>query len=156
MLHQLLHQFHQLLELFGKPQWSLIEAHQGSTHLSIGLLMGALLFDLAAILVVKKRAPWREAALWMQVLGTLLLVFTFALGFYGNPLLHKHNEMAQKADWHFRFGVVTLCIFLFLTAWRVARWSKWRRVESTLYALATGLGIALISITGWMGGHIFD
>ena len=156
MLSQLLHQARLLLELFGKPEWSLIEAHQASTHLSIGLLIGALLFDVAAFLVPKKREAWRGAALWMQVLGTALLILTFTLGFYGNPLLHKHNQMAQKADWHFRFGAVTLGIFLFLTVWRGTRWSKWARAESTLYALATVLAITFISITGWMGGHIFD
>jgi uncharacterized membrane protein len=146
----------QLLELFGKPEWSLIEAHRASTHLSIGVLTGAFLFDVAALLVSKKRAAWREAALWMQLLGSLLLLLTFALGYFGNPFAGKQSEIAIKANWHFRFGLTTLVFFGLLCAWRWARWTRWRRVESTLYAAVTVVGLALISITGWMGGHILD
>jgi uncharacterized membrane protein len=146
----------QLLELFGKPVWSLIVANQISTLLSIGILLGAFLFDLAALLVSKKRVAWREAALWMQLLGTLFLLLTFALGYFGNPFAGKHSQIAMKADWHFRFGLVTLGFFVLLCAWRWGRWTRWRRIESTLYAMVTLVGLALISITGWMGGHILD
>jgi uncharacterized membrane protein len=145
-----------LLELFGKPEWSLIEAHQVSTHLSIGLLVGALFFDIGALFVSRKRESWREAALWMQLLGTLLLALTFALGFYGNPFAGKKSEIAQKAYWHYRFGLVTLIFSLLLAAWRAARWARWRRAESTLYATVTLVGMALITVTGWMGGHVLD
>lgn len=146
----------QLLELFGKPEWSLIEAHQVSTHLSIGLLIGAIFFDVAALFIARKRDAWRESALWMQLLGTLLLALTFALGFYGNPFATKHNELAQKADWHFRFGVASLAFFALLTLWRLARWNRWKRLENAMYAAATLAGIVLLSITGWMGGHVMD
>jgi uncharacterized membrane protein len=148
--------FGQLLALFGKPEWSLLEAHQASTHLSIGLLIGAIFFDVSALLIPAKRAAWRESALWMQLLGTLLLAFTFALGFYGNAYAGKHSEIALKANWHFRFGLTTLLCFVFLTGWRVARNLRWKRVESTLYIVATVAGLILITITGWMGGHVLD
>jgi uncharacterized membrane protein len=148
--------FNQLLTLFGKPEWSLLEAHQASTHLSIGMLIGAVFFDLLALLIPRKRAAWRESALWMQLLGTLLLALTFALGFYGNPYAGKHSEIALKADWHFRLGLTTLSFFVALTAWRLVRNTRWRRFEGALYVAATVAGVALITLTGWMGGHILD
>jgi uncharacterized membrane protein len=146
----------QLLSLFGNPEWSLIEAHRASTHLSIGLLIGAVFFDLFALLIPRKREVWREMALWMQLLGTLLLALTFALGYFGNPFAGKHNEIAVKADWHFRFGLATLLLFTVLTLWRITRNARWHRAEAILYGAMMLLGVLLITLTGWMGGHLLD
>jgi uncharacterized membrane protein len=143
-----------IFDLFGKPEFSLIEAHQASTHMSIGLLLGGVFFDFAGALF--KRQPWREAAFWMQMLGTLALVATFALGFYGNPFAGKSNELAQKTEWHKNFAYAVLGVFALLAVWRLARRNKLARWEEGMYALATLVGVALISATGWMGGHIMD
>ena len=148
--------FQQLFELFGRPEWSLIEAHQASTHLSIGLLLGAVGFDAAALLFSPKRAIWREAAFWMQLAGFGLLLVTFGLGYFGNPFAGKQSELAQKTEWHKNFGLVTLGVFGLLCAWRVARFRKWGRIEGSVFAFVNAFGLAAITLTGWMGGHIYD
>ena len=146
----------QLLELFGKPELSLIEMHQASTHLSIGLLLGAVGFDVAAFVHKGKSAIWRESAFWMQLAGFVFLLITFALGFYGNPFAGKTNELAQKADWHKNFGYVALGIFALLSLWRIFRFRHWKRAEAGAFALVNGFGLVVITLTGWMGGHILD
>lgn len=145
-----------ILELFGKPEFKLIELHQASTHLSIGILLGAVIFDVAALLFSTKRLVWRECAFWMQLLGTAFLFVTFALGFWGNPFAGKAHEMGQRTDWHKVFAYVTLGVFALLALWRLKRGLRWGRVESGCYAATTLFGLALISVTGWMGGHIME
>jgi uncharacterized membrane protein len=145
-----------IIELFGKPEFKLIELHQASTHLSIGILLGAVMFDLAAALFSKKRAVWREAAFWMQMLGTAFLLGTFALGFWGNPFAGKAHEMGQRTDWHKNFAYATLGAFALLAVWRLKRGHCWGRLESGFYAMMTLLGLGLIAVTGWMGGHIME
>lgn len=148
--------FQQILELFGPPEWSLIEAHQASTHLSIGLLLGAAGFDVAALLFPRKREAWRESAFWMQLAGFVLLLVTFGLGFYGNPFAGKASELAQKTDWHKNFGYAALGVYALLSLWRISRFRKWGRIEGGAFALLNGLGLLIITLTGWMGGHIMD
>ena len=146
----------QFLELFGKPEWSLIEAHQASTHLSIGLLVGAALFDVGATLAPKKQIAWRDVAFWMQIVGWFLLLVTFGLGFYGNPFAGKSSELVQKTEWHKNLAYFTLGAFALLGLWRIARHRKWSRTEGGLFALVNIIGIAAITVTGWMGGHIME
>lgn len=146
----------QFFELFGRPEWSLIEAHQASTHLSIGLLLGAIGFDVAAFLFPKKRLIWRDSAFWMQLAGFALLLVTFALGYFGNPFAGKTNELAQKTEWHKNFGLLTLGVFGVLCAWRVTRFRTWGRIEGGAFALVNALGLVVITLTGWMGGNIAE
>jgi len=148
--------FKHLFETFGAPEWSLIEAHQASTHLSIGLLLGAIGFDLAALVFPAKRTAWRDSAFWMQLAGMALLLVTFGLGFYGNPFAGKTNEIAQKVEWHKNFGYVALGVFSTLSLWRVARFRRWHALEGGAFALVNAFGMAVITLTGWMGGHLMD
>lgn len=148
--------FQSLFELFGAPEWSLIEAHQASTHLSLGLLLGAVGFDLAAFAFPRQRVVWRESAFWMQLAGLVLLLVTFGLGFYGNPFAGKASELAQKTEWHKNFGYAALGVFALLSAWRLARCKKWHRIEGGAFVLLNGLGIVVLTLTGWMGAHIAD
>ena len=146
--------FQRLFELFGKPQWSLIEAHQASTHISLSLLLGAVGFDVAALLFPRKRATWRESAFWMQLAGMALLLVTFGLGFYGNPFAGKSNDIAQRVEWHKNFGYVALGTFALLSSWRIARHRRWGRFGGGAFALVNGFGLLVLTLTGWMGGHL--
>lgn len=141
----------QFLELFGTPQWSLIEFHQASTHFPIGLLLSAALFDFGSL--VTRKSVWRDAAFWVQMLGTLALLVTFAAGYFGNPF-HGTSDEGQKATWHQNFAFVTTGLFLMLAAWRLVRRTKIGRVETGIYALITLVAVAIISITGWIGSRI--
>jgi len=146
--------FQHLIELFGKPEWSLIEAHQASTHLPIGLLLGAFLLDVGG--KVFRKPALNIAGFWAQMLGTFFMFVTLALGFYGNPFAGKANELGQKADLHSYFAYATLAVFGVLTLWRILRKSRINKGELVLYAALNLVGIAIIVATGWMGAHIAD
>jgi len=139
------------LELFGTPRWSLIEFHQASTHFPIGLLLAAALFDFGSL--AGRKTAWRDAAFWVQILGTFALLVTLASGYFGNSF-HGTGGEGQKATWHQNFAFITTGIFLLLAAWRLARRTKLRRLETAVYALLTLVAVAAISITGWMGSQI--
>lgn len=142
---------HQFLELFGTPQWSLIEFHQASTHFPIGLLLAAALFDFGAI--VSRKKVWNDVGFWMQMLGTLALLVTLAAGYFGNPYT-SNSDISQRATWHRNFAFATTAIFLALATWRVKRQGKLNRMETGLYAFVTLVAVATISVTGWIGAHI--
>ena len=146
--------FQHILELFGKPEFSLIEAHEASTHLSIGLLLGAFLLDIGGKIL--RKPVLHESAFWAQVLGTLLLVLTLVLGYFGNPFAGKASEIGQKADLHSYFAYATLAVFGVLALWRALRKSRMAKSEAVLYVALNLVGIAIIVATGWMGAHIAD
>lgn len=140
-----------LLDLFGSPEWTLLEFHQASTHFPIGLLLAAALFDFGAI--VTRKTVWRDTAFWSQMLGTLALLVTLAAGYFGNPY-HGSNEESQRATWHQNFAFATTGLFLLLAGWRLTRRTKIGCVEAGIYALVTLASVAVISVTGWLGAHI--
>lgn len=142
----------QLLALFGQPEFSLIEAHRASTHLSIGLLVGAVLFDCLA--GVTRKSSLRDAAFWSQMMGTLLLAGTFALGFYGNPVAGQQSDLGQRAQIHFYAGSAALAIYVVLSLWRIIRARGMGKAEIVAYSLLTLAGIAVITVTGWMGSRV--
>ena len=146
--------FQHLIELFGQPEWSLIEAHQASTHLPIGLLLGAFLLDIGG--KVFRKLPLNGAGFWAQMLGTLMLLVTLALGYFGNPFAGKNSELGQKTDFHSYFAYATLAVFGVLSLWRLLRKNRMTKAELILYGALTLAGIAIISATGWMGAHIAD
>ena len=146
--------FQNLIELFGQPEWSLIEAHQASTHLPIGLLLGAFLLDIGG--KIFRKPALNSAGCWAQMLATYSMLVTLALGFYGNPFAGKSSELGQKADLHSYFAYATLAVFGVLALWRMLRKSRLSKGELVLYVALNLAGIAIIVATGWMGAHIAD
>lgn len=142
----------QFLALFGQPEFSLIEAHRASTHLSLGLLVGGVLFDCLA--GITRKTVLRDTAFWSQIVGTLLLAGTFALGFYGNPVAGAQSDLGQRAQLHFYAGIATLAIFGVLSLWRMARARGMGKIELVAYSLLTLAGLAVITVTGWMGSRV--
>jgi uncharacterized membrane protein len=142
----------QFLDLFGQPEFTLIEAHRASTHLSIGLLVGAALFDCLA--AVARKTTLRDAAFCSQIMGTLLLAGTFALGFYGNPVAGDRSDLGQRAQLHFYAGCAVLGIFGVLALWRIIRARGMGKIEIMAYSLLTLAGLAAITVTGWMGSRV--
>ena len=146
--------FQHIIELFGKPEFSLIEAHQASTHLPIGLLLGACLLDIGG--KIFRKPALNSAGFWAQMLGTFSLFVTMGLGYFGNPFAGKANELGQKADLHSYFAYAALAAFGVLAAWRALRKERMSKAESVLYGALTACGIVIIVAAGWMGAHIAD
>jgi uncharacterized membrane protein len=81
-------------------------------------------------------------------------VGTFALGFYGNPVAGNQSELGQRAQFHFYAGCAVLGIFGVLALWRIVRARGMGKIEIAAYSLLTLAGLAVITVTGWMGSRV--
>lgn len=138
------------LERFTFEKPSLIELHMASAHFPIALLLTSVVCE-AIGAVWKKASGLRTTAFWTHILGTISAAATVALGWFGNPTRGKNNEFAQMVTVHQWWGIAALAIFALLAVWRLKRGPKCSRVETTAYALVSLLGVALVSITGYLG-----
>ena len=147
------------------PEIKLIELHMASAHFPIALLMANAFFDVVGRLWEK--AELRIASYWTHLLGATSAVITIILGSLGNPYLkdtgllgrpwHDYgNAMTQKAVQHSWIGIGSFVLFVGLAIWRVKRRDNFSKVELTLYMLLTGLGVATLGLTGYLGSHVMD
>ncbi|MCI0330043.1 MAG: DUF2231 domain-containing protein [candidate division Zixibacteria bacterium] len=147
------------------PEIKLIELHMASAHFPIALLMSNAFFDVAGRLL--KRQALRTTSYWIHLLGVISAVVTILLGALGNPYLEDvgllgnpwtdyGNKMTQKAVQHSWFGIVSFLLFAVLAVWRVKRKDEFLRAELGIYLFATGVGVALLGLTGYLGSHVMD
>lgn len=133
---------------------SMTQLHAASAHFPIGLLVSSALFEIAGILF--RRDDLRATAFWTSLLGTAGAVGTVVVGFLGNPFADDKGEMAAKVLLHQRVGVATVIVFGLLALWRVLRRNQFGRGEAVVHALATLIGVGVVSFTGYLGGHMMD
>jgi uncharacterized membrane protein len=133
---------------------SMTQLHAASAHFPIALLLSSAFFDAAGL--VSRRDDLRVAGFWSLLAGTLGAVATVVIGFLGNPFATDTSEIAAKVMLHQRVGVATAILFGLLTVWRVARGSRLTRLEGFLYTLVTLVGIVVVSVTGYLGGHLLE
>lgn len=147
------------------PTIKLIEVHMASAHFPIALLMANAFFDVAGRLL--KKPIFRTVSYWIHLLGVVAAVVTIALGALGNPFredvgllgnLWKDygNQMTHKAVQHSWFGISSFLLFAVLAVWRVKRKDKLLKVETIVYLTVTGVGVALLGLTGYLGSHVMD
>ncbi len=147
------------------PKIELIELHMAAAHFPIALLMSNAFFDVAGRLL--KRPVFRTVSYWIHLLGVVSAVATLALGAFGNPFLEDvglvgnlwkdyGNQMAHKAVQHSWFGIGSFLLFAALAVWRVKKRDEFRKLELGIYLLATGVGVALLGLTGYLGSHVMD
>ncbi len=133
---------------------SVINLHKASTHFPIGLLLASAFLDTGAL--ITGRADLRKAAFWTMVGGTLSCVLTVLFGFLGNPFAGDTGALAAKVALHQKVGIFSTALFGVLTLWRVGRESRFSKIESALFTVATLVAVAMISATGYLGGHLLD
>lgn len=147
------------------PKIELIELHMASAHFPIALLMSNAFFDVAGRLL--KKPVFRTVSYWIHLLGVVSAVLTLALGAFGNPFREDvglvgnlwndyGNQMTYKAVQHSWFGIGSFLLFAALAVWRVKRKDEFVKVELGIYLLATGVGVVLLGLTGYLGSHVMD
>lgn len=147
------------------PTIKLIELHMASAHFPIALLMSNFFFDVAGRLL--KKPIFRTVSYWIHLLGVVAAVATLALGAWGNPFredvgllgnLWKDygNQMTEKAVQHSWFGIASFLLFAVLAVWRVKRKDELTKNETFVYLTLTGVGVALLGLTGYLGSHVMD
>ena len=133
---------------------SMTQLHAASAHFPIALLLSSAFFD--AVGLMSRRDDLRAAGFWSLLAGTVGAVATVVLGFLGNPFASDTSEIAAKVMVHQRVGIVTVVVFGLLALWRIARGNRLRQIEGVVYALATLAGVAAVSVTGYLGGHLLE
>lgn len=133
----------------------LIELHAAAAHFPIALLLTSVAFEVLGLL--RRKASLRDAAFYTHLAGVAGAAVTVALGWFGNPWRFKHNEIAQNVNVHKWWGVAVLMTFTLLAFWR--GWQRLRggemsRSTRVVFALITLLGVAVVSITGYLGGQL--
>jgi uncharacterized membrane protein len=155
-----------------------IPIHPQLVHLTLGLFIIAILFDIAGTLFPIERPIFKFLALpairssffdvgWYNLVGaTAVTFFTVAFGFF--ELLLANPAVNQKSDWglspgwtmllHGIGGILLLGIFVAMTVWRGLQRYRWRKDASRQvqwsYLLA---GVAILGILyahGTLGAHM--
>ena len=133
---------------------TMIQIHQASIHFPIGLLLTSAAFEVAALLL--RRKDLNAAAFWTLLAGAAGAVGAAGAGLLGNPFATDVSAIGQKVLVHQKVGMVTAVVFVLLALWRVTRRGRTGTGEGLLIALVTLAGVALVSVTGYLGGHLMD
>lgn len=132
--------------------------HALTVHVPIGLLLGNAV--LTALYLYRGDASFEGAAyhcLWLGWIGALIAVafgiFDAARQVYGSAALP-----ADALGWINAHGLVSLAILvIYWQAWQIRRRRPNILAEQSGrrgYLARIGLGVLLIGIDGWLGGHL--
>ena len=133
---------------------AITQIHAASAHFPIGLLLTSAAFEVAGLLL--RRQDFTIVAFWTLLAGTAGAVGTAVVGFLGNPFVGDTSEMGQKVLLRQKVGSISAILFLLLAVWRVARRGRMGKAEGAVIALATLFGVAFVSATGYLGGHLME
>ncbi|MBW4618480.1 MAG: DUF2231 domain-containing protein [Cyanosarcina radialis HA8281-LM2] len=155
-----------------------IPIHPALVHLTIGLFIAAIAFDLVAALfpLEKPVFKWLEIPAtrsglfdvgWYNLVGAAVITFfTVAAGFFeillAVPLADVKSAWGLQAlttmVWHGVGGVAILALIVAMTVWRGFqrfRWRKDRARQVQWSYLLAGLGIfVLMFLQGTLGAHL--
>lgn len=132
------------------PNW-----HPIFVHFTIGLLLTAALFHLAAMLTGNQplKQTLTHVANWNLWLGVLITIVTVAAGWLAfNSVNHdtpSHLAMIEHRNW----AMVTFAAYLLVGIWSLFRAKQHAPLNWTLVIAVCGAGILLLS-TAWHGGEL--
>ncbi len=155
-----------------------VPIHPNLVHLTLGLFIAAIAFDIVGALFPVEKAVFKYLAIpatrsslfdvgWYNMLGAALITFfTVATGFYeillAEPLTGVKSAWGLQAMetmlWHGVGGVALLFLIVCMTVWRGFQRYFWRKDMSRQVQwsyVAAGLAIfALMFFQGTLGAHL--
>lgn len=155
-----------------------IPIHPNLVHLTLGLFIAAIAFDIVAVLFPVEKAVFKYLAIpvtrsglfdvgWYNLLAAALITFfTVASGFYemllSNPIESIRSAWGLQAMttmlWHGLGGVALLFLIVLMTVWRGFQRFRWRQDMARQVQwsyLAAGLVIfVLMFFQGTLGAHL--
>ncbi|HEY9737741.1 MAG TPA: DUF2231 domain-containing protein [Trichocoleus sp.] len=155
-----------------------IPLHPNFVHLTLGLFIVAIAFDIVGVLFPVDKAVFKYLAIpvtrsslfdvgWYNLVGAAVITFfTVASGFYeillSNPILDVKSQWGLQAMttmvWHGLGGVTILFLIVVMTVWRGFQRFKWRKDMARQVQwsyLGAGLAIfALMFFQGTLGAHL--
>jgi uncharacterized membrane protein len=124
--------------------------HQMLIAFPIGLLVTAVVFDIAAL--VGHAAGWFEISFWMILAGVVGGLLAAPFGLIDFLHIPKGTRARSVGLRHGLGNVVLLALF---TASFLMRWDAPRQPE-TLALVLSFAGVALGVMTMWLGGELVD
>ncbi len=155
-----------------------VPIHPNLVHLTLGLFIMAIAFDIVAALYPLEKPIFKFLAIpvtssslydvgWYNLVAAAIVTFfTVAAGFYeillADPPLDKLSPWGLDAMttmiWHGVGGVILLALIVGMTIWRALQRFVWRedRARQVQWSyLVAGLGIfALMFVHGTLGAHL--
>jgi len=152
--------------------------HPNLVHLTLGLFIIAIAFDIVGVLLPLEKPVFKFMALpatrsglfdvgWYNLVAAAIITFfTVAAGFYeillADPGMEGTSPWGLDAMetmlWHGLGGVLLLALIVGMTVWRGFQRFVWRteRSRQVQYSyIAAGLGIfALMFVHGTLGAHL--
>ncbi|NEZ59064.1 DUF2231 domain-containing protein [Adonisia turfae] len=152
--------------------------HPNLVHLTLGLFIAAIAFDIVAALFPLEKAIFKFLAIpatssnlydvgWYNMLAAAIITFfTVAAGFYEILLADPPQDMVSPWGlgamdtmvWHGVGGVLLLGLIVAMTVWRGFQRYVWRqdRARQVQWSyLIAGLGIfVLMFVHGTLGAHL--
>jgi uncharacterized membrane protein len=155
-----------------------IPIHPNLVHLTLGLFIVAIAFDIVAVLFPVEKALFKYLAIpvtrsglfdvgWYNLLGAAVITFfTVASGFYemilADPIPDVKSAWGLQAlptmVWHGVGGVLLLTLIVGMTVWRGFQRFAWRRDMARQVQwgyIAVGLVIfGIMFLQGTLGAHL--
>ncbi|MBD3882505.1 DUF2231 domain-containing protein [Phormidium tenue FACHB-886] len=156
----------------------LVPLHPNFVHLTLGLFIAAIAFDIVGVLFPVEKAVFKYLAVpvtrsslfdvgWYNLLAAAVITFlTVASGFYemllAVPLADVKSawglQALQTMIWHGLGGVLLLTLIVGMTVWRAFQRYAWRKDMARQVQwgyLAAGLAIfVLMFLQGTLGAHL--
>ena len=125
--------------------------HAALSHFPLALLMSSLLWD--AIGFWRSETVWPAMAFWSMVLGLCAAMFTAFAGAVDYAALPAEHRAARTAMAHLLAMLSALTPFVIVVVIRRSPDPPSFRNQIASLLLET-IGVALLSIGGWLGGHL--
>ena len=126
--------------------------HPLVVHFPIALLLSALVFELAALVV--KQPTLHRVSLWNLSLGTMAAGAAVFTGLRAEEMAKHSFEIWQVMGLHERLGITTFILSLIVTVWRWRKRDQLTR-RARAVTLAAMLAIATtVSVGGYLGGRL--
>jgi len=156
----------------------IVPIHPNLVHLTLGLFIAAIAFDIVGVLFPVEKAAFRFLAIpvtrsglfdvgWYNLLAAAVITFfTVASGFFeillAAPLADVKSAWGLQAletmIWHGVGGVILLTLIVGMTVWRGFQRFQWRRDMARQvqwsYLLVGLLIFLLMFLQGTLGAHL--
>jgi len=97
---------------------------------------------------------WRDGVAFYTLAGGIIGAAAAAVPGIIDWLSIKDREVKKLADWHARLNVIALVVFAADYYLRTARGASWVGNGLAIPLLLSIMGIALITVSGWLGGEM--
>lgn len=125
--------------------------HPASTHMPIGLILGAAVAE--ALVILTRKAHFRHAAAFCLTIGTIAAILTATLGWFNGDFVLRDDDWVRATHRWLGTGAAlgSLVVLLLMrgTVRRPESQNMGRVYQAALFCLAT-----LVAVAGFFGGSL--